>query len=161
MRKIFFLLLLPFSLAAQKNYIPALREFMTGQHNYYRFNGNVLVAKDGNIIYQQALGYADYNSLKQINNQNDRITERINQYFLSMSKLFDAAILLKISKDRKMPEGESAKLLTEDPLVINELLTRAQYLYATFFFMQNLGLARCKTAENLIALINKEYPPKQ
>jgi len=98
-----------------------------------------------------------YNSLKQINNQNDRITERINQYFLSMSKLFDAAVLLKISKDRKMPEGESVKLLTEDPLAINELLTRAQYLYATFLFTQNLGMARCKTAENLIALINKEY----
>lgn len=74
-----------------------------------------------------------YNSLKQINNQNERATEKINEYFLSMGKLFDAVILLKISKTQKMPEGESAKLLTEDPLVINEVLTRAQYLYATFF----------------------------
>jgi hypothetical protein len=98
-----------------------------------------------------------YNSLKQINNQNDRITERINQYFLSVSKLFDAAVLLEISKYRKMPEGESAKLLTEDPLVINEVLTRVQYLYATFFFTTNLGLTRCRTAENLITLIKKEY----
>ncbi|MGE5109002.1 MAG: hypothetical protein ACM3H8_15795 [Sphingobacteriales bacterium] len=98
-----------------------------------------------------------YNSLKQINNQNKRITERINKYFLSMSKLFDAAILLKISKDQKMPTGESTKLLAEDPLVINEILTSTQYHYATFFFTQNQGLTRCKTAESLIELIKKEY----
>ena len=98
-----------------------------------------------------------YNSLKQIDNQNDRITERINEYFLSMAKLFDAAVLLKITKDQKMPEGESAKLLTEDPLMINEVLTRAQYLYATFLYTQKLGSDRCRKAENLITLIKKEY----
>ncbi|MES1215237.1 MAG: hypothetical protein ABUT20_06965 [Bacteroidota bacterium] len=98
-----------------------------------------------------------YNSLKQINNQNERITERMNHYFLSMNKLFDAEVLLKISKERKEPEGTSAKLLTDDPLVINELLTRIQYLYATFTFTQNLGLERSREAENLITLIKKEY----
>ena len=98
-----------------------------------------------------------YNSLKQITNYNERITARINEYFLSIGKLFDAAILLKITKDQKMPEGGSTKLLTEDPLVINEILTRAQYLYATFNWTQKLGLARCQTAENLIELIKKEY----
>ncbi len=98
-----------------------------------------------------------YNSLKQITNQNNKITERISDYFLSMNKLFDAEVLLKITKDRKMPEGESAKLLTEDPLVINELLTRAQYLYAIFSFTATLGLNRCSSAQNLIALIKKEY----
>jgi hypothetical protein len=98
-----------------------------------------------------------YNSLKQISNQNNRISARIDEYFLSMNKLFDAEILLKIFKERKEPEGESTKLLTEDPMVINEVLTRAQYLYGTFSFAQNWGLERCRTAENLIQLIKKEY----
>jgi len=98
-----------------------------------------------------------YNSLKQISNQNNRISARIDEYFLSMGKLFDAAILLQIVKDRKEPEGESVKLLTEDPLVINEVLTRAQYLYGTFIFAQNWGLERYKTAEHLIELIKNEY----
>ena len=98
-----------------------------------------------------------YNSLKQINNQNGRISARIDEYLLSMNKLFDAEILLKILKERKAPEGESVKLLTEDPLVINEVLTRAQYLYGTFSFAQNWGLERCGAAENLIELIKKEY----
>lgn len=98
-----------------------------------------------------------YNSLKQINNQNERITERMNQYFLSMGKLFDAEVLLKITKDRKEPQGSSVKLLTDDPLIINELLTRAQYLFATFKFTQSLGLERYRKAENLIGLIKKEF----
>ena len=101
-----------------------------------------------------------YNSLKQINNQNERITDRMNHYFLSMNKLFDAEVLLKITKERKEPEGTSTKLLTDDPLVINELLTRAQYLYATFAFTQNLAMERYKKADNLIGLIEKEYQLK-
>ena len=95
--------------------------------------------------------------LRQIENQNERITDRMNQYFLTVHKLFDAAIFLQISKDKKMPEGPSVQLLTNDPYVINELLTRVQYLYATFFFTENLGSARCKTAKSLIELIKKEY----
>ena len=98
-----------------------------------------------------------YNSLRQIENQNERITDRMNQYFLTVHKVFDAAIFLQISKDKKMPEGPSVQLLTNDPSAINELLTRVQYLYATFLFTQNLGTARYKTAESLIELIKKEY----
>jgi hypothetical protein len=98
-----------------------------------------------------------YNSLKQISNQNNRITARVDEYFLSMNKLFDAEILLKIFKERSEPKGETIKLLSEDPMIINEVLTRAQYLYGTFSFAQNWGLERCNTAANLIELIKKNY----
>ncbi len=98
-----------------------------------------------------------YNSLKQIANQNNRITDRVNHYFLTVNKLFDAAVLMKIFKERKEPEDKSIKLLTEDPMIINEFLTRVQYLYGTFSFAQNFGLERCRAAESLIALIKKEY----
>ncbi len=98
-----------------------------------------------------------YNSLRQIENQNERITDRMNQYFLAVHKLFDAAILLQISKDNKEPQGLSVHLLTNDPTVINEVLTRIQYLHATFRFTKNLGSARYKSAQNIITLIKKEY----
>jgi CubicO group peptidase (beta-lactamase class C family) len=84
MKKIFLLLLLPFSLAAQKNYIPALREFMTGQHDYFHFNGNVLVAKGGNIIYQQAFGYADYNSKRMLNDSSVFELASVSKQFTAM-----------------------------------------------------------------------------
>jgi hypothetical protein len=98
-----------------------------------------------------------YNSLKLIDNQNIRIMDRGNQYILIMNKLFDAQVLFKIFKERKEPEGELLKLLTDDPSVINEFLTRAQYLYGTLYFAQNFGTERCRTADSLIGLIEKEY----
>lgn len=84
MKKILLLLLLPLSLAAQKNYIPALREFMTGQHDYFHFNGNVLVVKDGNIIYQQALGYADYNTKRMLNDSSAFELASLSKQFTAM-----------------------------------------------------------------------------
>ena len=44
-----------------------LKQFMTGQHDYFRFNGNAMVIKKGEIIYQQSLGYADYDSKRPLN----------------------------------------------------------------------------------------------
>ena len=35
-------------------------EFMKNLHRKYSFNGNVLIAKKGKIIYQNAIGWADY-----------------------------------------------------------------------------------------------------
>ena len=67
MKKLFVLLLFPFTLSAQNNYPQLLKQFMTGQHDYFRFNGNAIVIKQGKIIYQQALGYADYNSNRPLN----------------------------------------------------------------------------------------------
>src|SRR4249919_881547 len=93
MKKIIFLLLLPVALFAQKDYPALLREFMTGQHDYFRFNGNVLVAKGGNIIYQQALGYADYNSKRLLNDSS--VFE-----LASLSKQFTAMCIM-ILKEKK------------------------------------------------------------
>jgi len=98
-----------------------------------------------------------YNELKLIKNQNDRINERFDNYVLSMNKLFDAELLLKIFKTRKEPEGSLTKLLTDDPMVINELLTRAQYLYGTLATTQNFGLKTSLTAGSLIELIKEHY----
>ena len=39
MKKLFVLLLFPFTLSAQNNYPQLLNQFMTGQHDYFRFNG--------------------------------------------------------------------------------------------------------------------------
>ncbi|MDF3077208.1 MAG: serine hydrolase [Sphingobacteriaceae bacterium] len=37
-----------------------IEEFMTRLHNKYNFNGNVLVAKKGKILYEGCFGWADY-----------------------------------------------------------------------------------------------------
>jgi CubicO group peptidase (beta-lactamase class C family) len=40
--------------------------YMQGQVKFYGFSGNVLLAKNGNIIYQQSFGYADESAAKKL-----------------------------------------------------------------------------------------------
>lgn len=62
MRKFLFILFAPLVVTAQQDHAQLLQQYMTGQNKYFQFNGTILVAEKGKPIYQQALGYADYNS---------------------------------------------------------------------------------------------------
>jgi CubicO group peptidase (beta-lactamase class C family) len=48
---------------------PALDNYFTRLHHYGAFNGNVLIAEKGKIIYEKSFGYADY-STKKLNTPN-------------------------------------------------------------------------------------------
>ena len=65
MKKIFILLLFPVMITAQKNK-PLFDTYMKGQAKLYGFNGNVLVAKNGKVIYKKSFGYADYRTKKKL-----------------------------------------------------------------------------------------------
>src|ERR1700752_4363913 len=68
MKRLILLLFFPISINAQNNHAALIAQFMKGQHDYFRFNGNVLVVENGKIIYQDALGYADYNTKRKLDN---------------------------------------------------------------------------------------------
>lgn len=127
MKKIFLLLLLPVVTAAQKNESQVLKEFMQGQHDYFRFNGNVLVAKNGKIIYQQALGYADYNSKRMLNDSS--VFE-----LASLSKQFTAMGVM-ILKEKKQLNYDDKVIkffpgFPYDNITIRHLLTHSSGLPA-------------------------------
>ncbi len=63
MKNILFLFFFPFALSAQDN-TAIFESYMKGQAGQYNFNGNVLVSKNGKVIYERSFGYADYNSKK-------------------------------------------------------------------------------------------------
>ena len=63
MRSIIFLIFLPFTLFGQSN-TSVFDTYMKAQSDLYGFNGNVLIAKNGTVIYKQSFGYADYNTRK-------------------------------------------------------------------------------------------------
>jgi CubicO group peptidase (beta-lactamase class C family) len=84
MKKIFFLLLFPFSLSAQKNMGDLLKQFMTGQHDYYNFNGNILAAINGMPFYQQSLGYADFNTKRLLNDSTVFELASVSKQFTAM-----------------------------------------------------------------------------
>ena len=98
-----------------------------------------------------------YNSLEIMNSFNDVLLTHDYDYMRIMGKVFDAEILLKILKERKEPDIVSLKLLTKDPVVINELLTAAQYIYGSLRLAQNITTQRQHSAENLITLISEKY----
>jgi CubicO group peptidase (beta-lactamase class C family) len=125
MKKLFLFLLLPLSLAAQKDYSSLLRQFMNGQHDYFRFNGNILVARAGNIIYQQALGDADFNTKRQLNDSS--VFE-----LASLSKQFTAMGIMILKEKGKLDYSDNIKKffpqLPYYNITIRDLLTHTSGL---------------------------------
>jgi len=84
MRKLIILFLFPIVVSAQNSYQQKLQQFMTGQHDYFRFNGNAMVIKNGKIIYQQSLGYADYDSKRPLNDSSVFELASVSKQFTAM-----------------------------------------------------------------------------
>jgi CubicO group peptidase (beta-lactamase class C family) len=93
---------------------------MTGQNKYFQFNGTILVAEKGKPIYQQALGYADYNSKRMLNDSSVFELASVSKQFTAMG--------IMILKDRKLLSYENNikkyfPQLPYDNITIRNLLT--------------------------------------
>ena len=125
MRKFLAILFLPLVLNAQPNYSDLLGQFMMGQHNYFRFNGNVLVAKDGKIIYKQDLGYADFSEKRKLN-------DSTAFELASLSKQFTAMGILILKEKKQLDyEEKVSQILPDFPygeITIRQLLTHSSGL---------------------------------
>ena len=85
MRKLFIVLLFfPFAVSAQSDYTQKLRQFMTGERDYFRFNGNVMVIKQRKVIYKQTLGYADYSAKRPLNDSSAFELASVSKQFTAM-----------------------------------------------------------------------------
>ncbi len=98
---------------------------MTGQHDYFKFNGNILVAKGGNIIYQQDLGYADFNSKRLLNDSS--VFE-----LASLSKQFTAMGIMILKEKKLLSYDDNVKKFFPDfpydNITIRNLLTHTSGL---------------------------------
>ncbi|HLY72220.1 MAG TPA: serine hydrolase domain-containing protein, partial [Puia sp.] len=127
MKKLILLMLIPVWVTAQKNYSSLLRQFMTGQHDYFHFNGNILIAKGGNIIYQQDLGYADFNSKRMLNDSS--VFE-----LASLSEQFTAVGIMILKEKKLLSYEDNVKRFIPDfpydNVMIRNLLTHTSGLLA-------------------------------
>lgn len=125
MRKLLVLLLFPFAVSAQNNYPQLLQQFMTGQHDYFRFNGNVMVIKNGKIIYQQALGYADYDTKRPLNNNSAFELASVSKQFTAMGIMMckERGLLSLDDNIKKFFPG-----LPYDDITVRNLLTHTSGL---------------------------------
>ncbi len=95
MKKILILLLFPLSMYAQKNYLALLDYYMHAEVSVNKFNGNILVAKSGNVIYQKAFGFRNYDTKELLDN---------NSVFepASVSKQFTVMCILMLKEKGKL-----------------------------------------------------------
>lgn len=106
MRKLIPLLCLVFIACTQKEktnpIAKQLDEFLTGQNNYYRFNGNVLVAENGKVVFQKSYGFADFDSKRLLNDSS--VFE-----LASVSKQFTATGILLLKDSGKLNLSDSLR----------------------------------------------------
>lgn len=112
-----------------------------------------LISKD--TVANNVLHY--YNSLKQLNNINQISVLWVSDYAKAMGKVFDGAVLFKILKEEKGQSLDASVLITEDRMIINELITSVQYFYGALKLARLTLKERNLAAQNLAELIKTEY----
>lgn len=160
-RKLFplFLILL-ISCNQKKDDHPSVRqldEFLTGQQKYYRFNGNVLVAENGKIIFQKSYGFADYDKQRMLNDSS--VFE-----LASVSKQFTATSILLLADKGKLDLTDSLrKYFPELPysnITIRQMLTHISGLPDYEGAMnQKWDYTKVAFNKDMIAFLAKEKPP--
>jgi CubicO group peptidase (beta-lactamase class C family) len=105
--------------------IDAIDKFLQGQAEHFRFNGNVLVAEKGKVIYQKSFGVADYYSQRALNDTS--VFE-----LASVSKQFTAMGILILEKQGKLKLTDSLRQyfpeLPYKNITIHHLLTHTSGL---------------------------------
>ena len=79
-----------------------LHEYLTGQAKHYRFNANVLVADDGQVLLQKSYGYSNYDTKRLLNDSS--VFE-----LASVSKQFTATGILLLKEKGKLKLDDSLR----------------------------------------------------
>jgi len=155
MLKLVFFLFLTVELSAQNN-VSLFNSYMKAQNSQYGFNGNVLVSKNGYIIYQNSFGYADYSSKKPLDSNSVFDCGSIAKEFTAMGIL--------LLKDRGMISYSDSlrKFFPQLPysnVTIQQLLTHTSGMPDGFELIEKyFDHNKVATNVNLIALMGSKKP---
>ena len=125
MKKLLVLFLLPYLSLGQNNYSEMLDSFMQKEASVNNFNGNILIAKSGDILYQKSFGYSNYNTQKLLDSNSKFELQSITKQFTAMG------ILLLIEKGKLSFTDSLRKFFPELPysnVTIQQLLTHTSGL---------------------------------
>jgi CubicO group peptidase (beta-lactamase class C family) len=137
--------------------IHTMDEFLQGQVKFFKFNGNVLVAERGKVIYKKSFGLANYDDNLPLNDSS--IFE-----LASVSKQFTAAGILLLQQMNKLSLTDSLRhYFPELPytnITLHHMLTHTSGL-PDYEAAMNASWDRTKIAFNqdMIAFLAKEKPP--
>lgn len=136
----------PIPAADLARYQAAIRQFMDSNFRRGNFNGSLLVAKKGQIIYEEYAGFSHYKG------QKDSITKNTPFHLASVSKTITAMTVLKLWEEKKLSIDDSvSKYLTGFPLegvTIRTLLNHRSGLPNYVHYMERLGWDKKKRITN-------------
>lgn len=111
--------------AAPKSKIALIEKFAAAKHKFHKFNGNILVAEKGEIIYQKSFGEADFKN--KIPLTKDSVFN-----IASISKQFTAAaVMLAVERGLLKLDDPLAKFFPEIPyenITVRQMLTHVSGL---------------------------------
>lgn len=144
LKHLLFLLLLTISTANifAQNKKEELDKYFTALSNNQRFNGNVLVAENGKIVYEKSFGYADFAN-KKLNTNNSQFC------IASITKTFTATGILQLYEKGKLGiDDPVSKYLTAFPypeIKIRHLLSHTSGLPSYDILFDSLRLVHPDT----------------
>ena len=155
MRQLMLFLLLSIEASAQNNR-PLFDSYMKAESSLYGFNGNVLVSKNGRVIYQHSFGYADYTTKKALDKNSVFDCGSIAKEFTAMG------ILLLKDKGLISYSDSLRKFFPQLPytnVTIQQLLTHTSGMPDGFALVEEY-FDHGKTAVNddLIGLLENKKP---
>lgn len=156
MKKILLFLLFPIVLTAQNKQLP-VDAYMQAQAALFGFNGNVLLAKNGRVIYQQSFGYADYSTGRKLDSNSVFDCGSIAKEFTAMG------ILLLKDKGKLSITDTLGKFLPQLPytnITIGQLLTHTSGMPDGFGLITKFfDHTKIATNDDLVRLLASEKPP--
>lgn len=132
-------------------------QYLTGQATLFDFNGNVLVAEKGQIVFQRSLGLADYVTGRTLNDSSVFELASVSKQFTAMGVLLlEARGLLSTSDTLRkfFPE------LPYSNITLHQMLTHTSGLPDYMdLMMEKWDKSRVAQNQDVIDLLVREQPP--
>src|SRR6478736_615491 len=138
--------------------VASIDSIMTSAVDTAKFNGNVLVAKNGVVVYQKSFGLANYDTGEKLNDSS--LFE-----LASVSKQFTAMGIMKLKESGLLSyDDDIRKYLPAIPyegMTVRHLLTHTSGLpeYEQLFVKPNWDSTKIVFNNDIIALLAKVKPP--
>lgn len=147
-------LLLVYNPAKEDKFIA---DFVQRLHKRAGFNGNVLVAKDGKIIYQKAIGWADYL-------HRDSLNIKSEFELASVTKTFTGVAIMQLIENGKLSLDDNVKKFFPDfpyeGITVRLLLTHRSGMMNYVYFTDNIWKEKMKPMSNMdVMRLIAEYKP--
>ncbi len=137
--------------------VKQIDEYLHGEQELFRFNGNVLIADKGKVIYQHSFGVANYDTKRPLNDSS--VFE-----LASVSKQFTATAILLLKDKGKLRLTDSLRQyfpeLPYHNITIWHMLTHTSGLPDYFDLMiEKWDKSKIAFNDDMIDFLAKEKPP--